>query len=85
MQARLIDDAETIAPHRQYRVYFLDANGRIRSAKDIVAEHDEAAIVLARSFHRLHGLEIWQLARRVAVIPGPTLAKRRAADLVAIN
>lgn len=52
-----------------YRIYLLDQTGHILGAVEIDADDDAAALRAAQTIdHMGGGKEIWQLARRVAVL-----------------
>jgi hypothetical protein len=53
-----------------YRVYKLNAAGRITDGEWINAEADDAAITLARQMcdHETPFVEIWQRQRKVALV-----------------
>ena len=60
-----------------YRLFYLNEQGRIYLGVEIVAEDDRAAQALAAD-HRTHsGLELWSGARLVAKIPadGPVFSR----------
>jgi hypothetical protein len=56
-----------------YRLYFLNAEGRIRHAVEIQCEDDEAATKLVQQHADGRAMELWQGARCVAKYdpPGP--------------
>ncbi|MBA2918305.1 hypothetical protein GON01_04870 [Sphingomonas sp. MAH-20] len=52
-----------------YRLFCLDDGGHIIDRRDFDADDDEAAIAFARaSFSHSH-CELWELGRKVALIP----------------
>jgi hypothetical protein len=52
-----------------YRFYKVGENGRITEAPEIVDCADDDAVEKAKKLAVAHGIEIWDLARRVAAIP----------------
>jgi hypothetical protein len=52
----------------EYRLYCLGGDGRIESRHDIEAESDEDAIMIARAKKLPVKCELWERARKVAVI-----------------
>lgn len=48
-----------------YRIYFLDPEGRIVRALELQRETDAEAVREASSLDHLHGMELWQLDRHV--------------------
>lgn len=54
----------------EYRVYRLDASGRIASIPHVIeCADDDAALVMAQVYIDGHALEIWAGSRRVALVP----------------
>lgn len=52
-----------------YRLYWLDDEGKIASAEWIEAKSDDEAVIIVRA-RRLHQrCEIWNLQRQVAAVP----------------
>lgn len=51
-----------------YRIYVLDSHGHFKAAHDVLATGDREAICAARHVEHEYGLEVWQRARRVAVL-----------------
>jgi hypothetical protein len=49
-----------------YRVFFLDKDGRVCDGLPFEAASDEDAVESARRLSNCHGIEIWQLDRKVA-------------------
>jgi hypothetical protein len=49
-----------------YRVYRLNAAGGIASVEELFCENDEAALVHLAEMTHDHGIELWQLSRKVA-------------------
>jgi hypothetical protein len=52
----------------EYRLYCLGGDGKIEHRHDIEAESDEDAIMIARSKKLPVKCELWERARKVAVI-----------------
>ena len=56
-----------------YRCYFLDAEGHIRTRREFEAKDDAEGVLLARALYAVyaecavshHGFELWQRSRRV--------------------
>ena len=55
-----------------FRVYCLDENNHILERVDIDAEDDDAAIAYAQGHHPGLRCEIWELGRKVALLPAAT-------------
>ena len=54
----------------EYRLYRVDKVGRIKRAPVIVScEDDEAAVAQAKQYVDGVAIEVWDRARRVAVLP----------------
>jgi hypothetical protein len=54
-----------------YRAFVIDEDGHICDARLFEAASDEAAVEAARHLINRHGIEIWQLDRKVAILdPG---------------
>jgi len=51
-----------------YRVYVLDQFGHFTGAHVVYASNDDQAVELAADIKHSHGVEVWQRARRVAVL-----------------
>jgi hypothetical protein len=51
-----------------YRIYEIDANGRIRRGEDHTDDSDQAATVAARRLYPGIHLEIWQSDRLVRIL-----------------
>jgi len=62
-----------VAPMLDYRCYFLDAEGHIRSRREFEAKDDTEGVVLARALYAVyaecapshHGFELWQRSRLI--------------------
>ena len=54
----------------QYRAYLIGENGVFRSAEAFEAPSDSSALDFAKRFTRLGKVEVWQLARKIAVLDG---------------
>ena len=52
-----------------YRVYIVGAEGHFCDVVPLVCEDDEQAIRLAQELATDQAVELWQLDRKVAVIP----------------
>jgi hypothetical protein len=52
-----------------YRLFCLDEGGHIVDRVDFDAPDDDAAIAVARTTYAHHSCELWELGRRVALIP----------------
>jgi hypothetical protein len=52
-----------------YRLFCLDEGGHITDRRDFDAEDDDAAIAVARTTYAHTRCELWELGRRVALIP----------------
>lgn len=57
------------APSRAYRLYFLNAAGRITGVAEFVSETDEDALGAAVMRRDGRAMELWSLDRQVAVFP----------------
>ncbi|MCK1358929.1 hypothetical protein [Bradyrhizobium sp. 199] len=53
---------------QQYRAYLVGENGVFRSAEAFEAPSDESALTFAQQFTRQGKVEVWQLARKIAVL-----------------
>lgn len=53
----------------EYRLYCLDAGGRIVRRHDLEADTDSAAIVAARAEENSLDCELWCGSRKIALIP----------------
>lgn len=53
----------------EYRAYIVGDDGHYRSSETIQAANDHAAIEAARKFCVGHGVELWILDRKIAVLP----------------
>lgn len=54
----------------EYRLYRVDEEGHIQGGPVIITcENDEAAIAQAKQYVDGVAIEVWDLARRVAVLP----------------
>jgi hypothetical protein len=51
-----------------YRAYLLGSDGHIESFENVMAPDDERAVAIARKFVKGHNVELWHLARRVAIL-----------------
>jgi hypothetical protein len=60
----------------RYRIYALGAGGNIESGADLSAGNDRQALHEAGEHANLHGLEIWQGNRQVALISPPSVQFR---------
>jgi hypothetical protein len=49
-----------------YRVYFIDENEHVRSARDIKAKSSQEAVDTARQFRGRQAVEIWQIDPAIA-------------------
>jgi len=56
----------------EYRAYVVGDDGHYRSSQIIQAADDDAAIKAAREFCVGHGVELWMLDRKIAVLPPET-------------
>ena len=54
---------------RDYRMYCLDRDRRITQRHDFAAEDDAAAIQHTRDSHPDVDCEIWELGRKIALVP----------------
>ena len=52
-----------------YRAYIVGTDGHFKSSEVIVAEDDKQAIKIAEKLVDEHSVEVWQLDRKVAVLP----------------
>jgi len=53
-------------PLRQYRVYFLDGDGRVASAPyEFEADSDETAVKVAEAWREGRRIELWCRARKI--------------------
>jgi hypothetical protein len=53
-----------------YRLYRLDAEGRVSGPPQIVqCEDDDAVLIEARTYFDGHAIEIWRDNKRVGLIP----------------
>ncbi|RXH00216.1 hypothetical protein [Bradyrhizobium zhanjiangense] len=64
-----------------YRAFIIGEDGHICDARVIEAASDEAAVKAARRFINRHGIEIWQLGRKVAILDADDAAPSAAATL----
>ena len=55
---------------RDYRVYYLDANGRVLRREVLRAENDERAVAMIDGPHPEAAVELWDLGRLVKRIDG---------------
>jgi hypothetical protein len=63
----------------EYRAYLLNDLGRVsRAAIFIRVETDREAIETAKQFTAKHDIELWQAARRVAILKPELAAPPRA-------
>ena len=53
----------------EYRLYCLDARGRIARRHDFEAADDEAAALAARAIDATSACELWSGSRKVALLP----------------
>jgi hypothetical protein len=51
----------------EFRIYFLNSEGRIGSAEVLEADDDSRAMEVFQKLDHCYGLELWQRERRVAV------------------
>jgi hypothetical protein len=54
----------------EYKLYCLDAHGRIARRQEFEAADDQAAVAHARAHHPAESCELWCGARKVALLPG---------------
>lgn len=54
----------------EYRLYCLDARGRIARRHDFEEMDDEAAVVAAREIDATSACELWCGSRKVTLLPG---------------
>ena len=52
-----------------YRAYIVGSDGHFRSFEIDVAADDEAALKIADKLADEHDIELWELGRKVAVLP----------------
>jgi hypothetical protein len=52
-----------------YRAYIVGADGHFKSAEVIMADDDENAVRIAEKLVDGHDVELWQLDRKVIVLP----------------
>lgn len=52
-----------------YRAYIVDKDGHIKTFEIVTALDDAAAVEAAKPLVDGHDIEIWHLARKVAVLP----------------
>lgn len=52
---------------RDYRLYFLDDQGRVEKAHEFFAESDDEAIKTAEAWREGRTMELWNHARKVRV------------------
>lgn len=52
-----------------YRAYIVGPDGHFQSFEVVIAPDDEQAIKAARQFVDGCGVEVWELDRKVAVLP----------------
>jgi len=53
----------------EYRVYLVDTDGHFYDAVHLICADDAEAIEQAKGLAIGHGIELWQLDRKVAVFP----------------
>lgn len=53
----------------EYRAYIIDRDGHIKTFEVVTVDDDEAAIAAAKHLADRYDVEIWHLARKVAVLP----------------
>ena len=58
-----------------YRLYFLDRNGRVERVVEMVCPDDAHALKSIANHDRGGPIELWHLARRIKVIPARRAAK----------
>jgi hypothetical protein len=51
-----------------YRAYIVGQDGHFQTFKVVEAENDEAAVSAAKQFVEGHDVEVWYLARKIAVL-----------------
>ena len=56
---------------RGYRAYIIGRNGHIMDRVDMHCENDEAAKERAKQLVEQHAVELWDGARRVAILEPP--------------
>jgi hypothetical protein len=52
----------------EYRAFILGEDGHVREGYEFEGASDEAAVQVARQLSNRHGVEVWQLDRKVAVL-----------------
>jgi hypothetical protein len=52
-----------------YRAYIVGTDGHFKSSEVIEADDDENALNIAGEFATEHPVEVWQLDRKIAVLP----------------
>ena len=60
---------------RNYRLYLLDAGARIIRFEAVTAETDAEAAIEAERLAYSNAIEIWEGARKVALIPPPQVGE----------
>ena len=52
-----------------YRAYVVGDDGHYKSSEIITAQDDAAAIEVAHGLCSEHGVELWMLDRKIAILP----------------
>ena len=53
----------------EYRAYTVGSDGHYRSSEIFDAPDDNAAVKIARKLCVGHGVELWMLDRKIAILP----------------
>ena len=56
-------------PEGQSRPYFLGRDNKIRRACNVECEDETQALPRAAELKHIHGIEVWQQARKIGEIP----------------
>ena len=54
-----------------YRLYLLDPDGHVARSIELQLETDEQALDAASGHQHAHGMELWQLGRRIRTFKPP--------------
>ena len=52
-----------------YRAYIVGTDGHFKSSEVIIADDDEGALKIADKLVDRNNVEVWQLDRKIAVLP----------------
>lgn len=56
-----------------YRAYIVGTDGHFQSSEVIIADDDTQAVKIAEKLVDGHDVEVWQLDRKIAVLPAKDL------------